>query len=237
LSRIDSVEVAGLEEDDHSASGGPVSLDAHSDDVARFASAFAKELVPAFAADLELTGRFHDAGKADMRFQALLRACTVLEASLTGELLAKSDGLPARPSERRRIQSRAGYPQGARHELVSTRLLESATALASAHDRELVLHLIASHHGWCRPFAPVCDEQENASVTITLHDITLTTPAATGLERCDSGVAERFWRLVRRYGWWGVAYLEAVFRLADHTASRQREDVLPQEQPMLEVLV
>jgi CRISPR-associated endonuclease/helicase Cas3 len=82
--------------------------------------------------------------------------------------------------------------------------------------------LVASHHGYCRPFAPVIldDAPDLIYGQLTLTSAERRIRAAHLLER---GVPERFWRLTRRYGWWGLAYLEALLRLADWRVSAMEQ--------------
>jgi CRISPR-associated endonuclease/helicase Cas3 len=86
---------------------------------------------------------------------------------------------------------------GYRHELGS--LLD-----AGAESDDLVLHLIASHHKAARPFFG------NGQ----LDRDNVTKSEAIALE-----AARRYAKLQRRFGPWGLAYLEAIFKRADALAS------------------
>lgn len=219
---------ANFSDEDDAATriGRNVPLIDHAADVQQMAAGFLTtlNLTDGLRADLTLVAFLHDLGKADPRFQTWLCGGDRLAAQRAG-LLAKSvttiTSLAALVATRRK----AGYPEGGRHELLSVRLAESAEGalLRSAHDRDLVLHLLASHHGRCRCFAPVVKDDKPVDVALSWNGQALAASSATGLERLDSGVAERFWALIRKYGWWGLAFLETCVRLADHRASEQEE--------------
>ena len=219
------------DEDDTVASGishkdgKPVPLRTHLPGVETFARLHARAcgLPEDLTEAVARAGLLHDLGKADPRFQAMLHGGLAWSA---GEPLAKSARMPKTPAARKSARAASGYPQGARHELLSVRLAEAAPELLPSDNdlRDLVLHLVASHHGHCRPFAPVVADDEGAPAEYKLLGRRMQWTGPTGLERLDSGVAERYWRLTRRYGWWGLAWLEALLRLADWRRSEWEEN-------------
>ena len=72
--------------------------------------------------------------------------------------------------------------------------------------QELMLHLIAAHHGRARPHFPVEEAFDPERSDQLAADLSIEIP-------------RRFARLQRKYGRWGLAYLESLVRAADYAAS------------------
>jgi len=172
----------------------------------------------------------HDWGKVDQRFQALLMRGDATAAGALKEPIAKSPHLARTHQEREQARLRSALPKGFRHEMLSLQLaqksgVEAGIIPGKSSLRDLTLHLIASHHGHARPFAPVVLDVDIQQAVLPSSErwaaLTMTPDQRTELpaHRLDSGVAERFWSLTRNHGWWGLAYLEAILRLADQQAS------------------
>jgi CRISPR-associated endonuclease/helicase Cas3 len=199
------------QESSRSAFTGRVPLADHLKGCAQWAEGFAAELPERLRKTVVRAAKEHDIGKADPRFQAWLRGGNPIRRN---ELLAKS-GMDRSVIERARRL--AGYPKGGRHELMSVALLINSTGEFEDIDCDLLLHLVGSHHGRCRPFAPV--EEDSETVDVKYENRVASSDHR--LERLASGISERFWNLTRRYGWYGLAYLEMLVRLADHRRSEE----------------
>ena len=237
--RAEEPDLFADDDDLVSAIGREVPHDAHADLVRRTAGRMARSClgdhyVPVF----EAAADWHDVGKLDERFQVVLHQGDETAASTAAEPLAKSASIPASPARRRAIREAAGLPEGFRHEMVSLQVAERYAAAAASKMAELFLHLIASHHGHARPFAPVVPDPAPPPIAGSRNGIlfevsSVERQALTPPHRLDSGVTDRFWRLVRRHGWWGLAYLEAIFRLSDWYASAWTASDAAQREPAM----
>jgi CRISPR-associated endonuclease/helicase Cas3 len=161
------------------------------------AAHFAREIVRALelaepeASAIVWAASFHDLGKERRLWQ---RSIGNFDPSKT---LAKSD-------KRSGARALTKY----RHELGSLFDMEREPEFQrlSPDAMELARHAVAAHHGRARPSFPV-DE---------VFDPSHTDAACRELAR---EVPRRFARLQRKYGRWGLAYLESLLRAADVLAS------------------
>ena len=188
-----------------------VRLESHLNGVAARTRAVAARLgLPArMTEDLSLAARLHDLGKLDDRFQQLCGR------TFGTEPLGKSgqDWVA-----RRRREAVSVYPKGERHEALSVELMIHNGLHDTANDAELVEHIVASHHGWARPFirtaqgkAPVRDRLFGVDFGADLtHKEAMRAPA-------------RFRSVQRRFGWLGLSWLEAIVQLCDHRQSEAEE--------------
>ena len=206
----------------------PQSLTSHTAQVIDLVSAYAKALdLDHFSMAFVMAAKLHDIGKADRRFQAMLNASDITTAMMLPKLLAKSSGNLTSPAARQRNRERANLPDGFRHEMLSVLLACTSEASQLLPDnplrKALTLHLIGSHHGQARPFALAVEDEAPPDVTVEVEDIKLSITSEQRSQNpahaIDSGIAERFWQLTRHHGWWGLALLETILRMADQTAS------------------
>ncbi len=178
---------------------------------------------------LRLAGSLHDLGKAERRFQADLYGLNSITAngfdfveafSQNMPLLAKSGG--SYPSIKNRMARVT--PIGFRHEALSVSLAEKHPEVAklSETEKDIVLWLIGTHHGYGRPFFPSFnDTSTQADVIVELDGFKMESKASHAIIKLDSGWFERADRLARLFGPWELARLESILRLADHTVSSE----------------
>jgi CRISPR-associated endonuclease/helicase Cas3 len=176
--------------------------------------------------DLALAGYLHDAGKAHPEFKRLLYGGDELGA-IGAPDLAKSAKLPASPAAWREARRRANLPESARHEVASLQFAEAHPAFASAKNPDLVLWLIGTHHGYGRPFFPTAEREwprEGDTFESDLGDGRIAARPARSLADLTAVWIDLSDELMRRYGAWGLARLEAILRLADHRSSEAEQD-------------
>ena len=138
---------------------------------------------------LATAARLHDDGKAARRWQTAMKA----PKDEQGRPFAKTRGGG-------NLHLLAGY----RHEFGS--LLKAEREDLPEGTRDLILHLIAAHHGHARPLISHQGCEEGAP---------------SQMESRAGEAALRFARLQQRHGPWGLAWLEALLRAADQSASRE----------------
>lgn len=178
------------DEDSRSILSRPQSLQDHAKDVSSQVRNIAERLdLPDEEVEaLSIAGKLHDDGKSAQRWQDAMNA--------------PSDGRPyAKTSGGGNWRLLEGY----RHEFGS--LLKAEQAQLPSTTRDLVLHLIASHHGYARPTISyaACDEEGPPSL----------------LKSKAGDAALRYARLLKKYGPWGLAWRETLLRSADQIASRE----------------
>jgi CRISPR-associated endonuclease/helicase Cas3 len=177
-------------------------LDEHTNLITRYARQIAEalELPQALQKALVCAARYHDRGKNRPVWQRFARNDNGREP------LAKS---------RSYLHGRAlgGY----RHEFGS--LLEAREKEdVDPAERDLVLHLVAAHHGWARPhFEHRAFDHQGAVDPVTGSRQVPTTAAN---EDAAIETMQRFARLQQHFGRWGLAWLESLLRCADIAASR-----------------
>lgn len=147
---------------------------------------------------VEIAAKYHDHGKQRKLFQRVLGNTKYPEICL-----AKSG------KKGRRLQEQYRHEFGSLLDVTD----EPDFKKLSTDVQDLVLHLIATHHGRGRPHFPADEVFDPTGRHESAQALAAETP-------------RRFARLQRKYGRWGLAYLESLLRAADWAASAEPSEYL-----------
>lgn len=179
---------------------GSPTVDEHNADVANLAQqmAVALDLREPLIEAFRIAGQYHDAGKS-LKIWQKAAGYDPDEKGFQPRAKPASGGVDWRKL--------GGY----RHELDSLIKAERIEEVINHPERDLILHLIATHHGWARPHFP-------AKAFEYL-------PATTGRGSLENEPLQdlmlRYVALQERFGHWRLAWLESLLRRADGIASAQ----------------
>jgi CRISPR-associated endonuclease/helicase Cas3 len=198
----------------------PVLLRDHECDVARRAQELAEACgLSEFAGALESAGNLHDEGKRDPRFQRMLRykdpgLLSLERASDEPRILAKSRS--GSKTGEQAFRARLGL-RGWRHEQLSAVIAWEKLNEEQPLERELVVRLAGTSHGHGRILFPDGSTSLLAGWDQTSEGDAYRESLKEGARHLfdDGGWDSLIERTGRRYGFWGVSYLEAVLRAAD----------------------
>ncbi len=193
----------------------PIPWHQHTDDVVKHATSIANSLLadsPEIQAAMILAARFHDFGKRRKVWQRSIgnpKPNDWYEKS--GKVTSKApEDQWGQLIESTRYRHEFGsllnllFPCETDKQAFSSTFSEFEAM--NDEQRDIVLHLIAVHHGRGRPHFPI-EEVFDPEYRQELSD------------QLAREVPRRFARLQRKFGRWGLAWLESLFRAADYAAS------------------
>ncbi len=174
----------------------------HTNDVVSRATQFADALLkgsPDLHQALVIAARFHDLGKMRLAWQHGI-------GNPQPSVWYAKSGKDPKSGRIWKSRELTTY----RHELGSLIDIEKQLEFKTLTEdqKDLVCHLIAVHHGYGRPHFPVervFDPERSQSAA----------------DDVASKTSQRYARLQRKYGRWGLAYLESLLRAADWAASAE----------------
>jgi CRISPR-associated endonuclease/helicase Cas3 len=203
---------------DATGSSTAVTLEKHVADVVGHARNIATKLglSESLSRCIILAAQIHDLGKRRTHWQQGIGNYDKTECfaksgkhPITGKKLKPRPGLDP---YRHEFGSLLDVLAPSQHQEADKDLLHAFTALTD-EEKDIVLHLVAAHHGRARPHFPMSPADETFDPCSDYNNT----------QKAAAEVPQRFARLQRRFGRWGLAYLESLLRAADYAASAEIE--------------